>query len=356
MGVVIFCLSAGMAFTGENVLCFGGGSACLSVCQGVDADCESPKQEKYMMKWMLSRIADVLLALLVMTVLLWYVLTQPVFSWSSNANAAPQLALDRYTLELGLRELLAIPTTYADEQARFNATSDYLFGQLSAAGSVEQLDRGEGQRILRIRAGKKAKKKIFVALHYVVTDKPLLESAETAISLIELAKVLNQEEQVGTQLNLSIFLHHTQQLAQSLLDVSVYNAEQLALMQAEDSLVLVFMPGLRLPEAAYASEQWRYFNVLIPSEHNQLSLFGRMNDVERIRDLKRALHGAGLADVDSLSIPASFPDMQPSPMKVYWDRGFHALLLRPTILFNDKNYYGHIKFISSWYNLLKQGS
>lgn len=306
-----------------------------------------------MVKWIFNRVADILLALLVMTVVLWYVLTQPMLSFSFQR--AEQLGLDRYALELGLRELLAIPASTEDAQNRFAATSLYLSEQLAGIGPIEQIDRGEGQKVLRLKVGQGGKQRLFVALHYVVTDKPILEMAESAVSLIELAKAINKEPEVAVQLNLSIFLHHPDQLGQSLNEISAYHVDQLVQSQVEGSPVLVFMPGLRVPDAAYISGLWRYFNVLIPSDNNDVALFGRLNDVGLIRGLKHSLRSFGLSDVQSLTIPVNFPDMKASPLKFYWDAGQPAMLMRPNILLHDKNYDGHVRFISALFGVVKTG-
>ncbi|SKA89175.1 hypothetical protein SAMN02745130_03011 [Thiothrix eikelboomii] len=307
-----------------------------------------------MVKWIISRVTDLLIALLVMTVILVGVLTQPVLNWS-QANEQ-QLPLERSALEQELRALLAIPVTY-DTSSRFEGTAQELANRLSAIGSLEQNDRSDGQKVLRLRVGNPAAKKLYVVLHYVVTEKPILEVAETTLSLIELAKAVSKEEDAtALQLNLTIFLHPVDGLETSLNQVSLAHAEQLLQAKATaDDPVLVFMPGLRLPEAAYISKQWRYFSLLMPGGGNNLAIFGRFNDIVLLRHFKKALFKAGLNDLSSISIPVNFPNTKPSPLKAYWDNHLAAMLLRPNILLKDKNYEGHVRFISAFYTLVKQG-
>lgn len=307
-----------------------------------------------MVKWIISRVTDLLIALLVMTVILVGVLTQPVLNWS-QANEQ-QLPLERSALEQELRALLAIPVTY-DTSSRFEGTAQELANRLSAIGSLEQNDRSDGQKVLRLRVGNPEAKKLYMVLHYVVTEKPILEVAETTLSLIELAKAVSKEEDAtALQLNLTIFLHPVDGLETSLNQVSLAHAEQLLQAKATaDDPVLVFMPGLRLPEAAYISKQWRYFSLLIPGVGNNLAIFGRFNDIVLLRHFKKALFKAGLNDLSSISIPVNFPNTKPSPLKAYWDNHLAAMLLRPNILLKDKNYEGHVRFISAFYTLVKQG-
>lgn len=307
-----------------------------------------------MVKWIISRVTDLLIALLVMTVILVGVLTQPVLNWS-QANEQ-QLPLERSALEQELRALLAIPAAY-DTSSRFEGTAQELANRLSAIGSLEQNDRSDGQKVLRLRVGNPEAKKLYMVLHYVVTEKPILEVAETTLSLIELAKAVSKEEDAtALQLNLTIFLHPVDGLETSLNQVSLAHAEQLLQAKATaDDPVLVFMPGLRLPEAAYISKQWRYFSLLIPGVGNNLAIFGRFNDIVLLRHFKKALFKAGLNDLSSISIPVNFPNTKPSPLKAYWDNHLAAMLLRPNILLKDKNYEGHVRFISAFYTLVKQG-
>ncbi|MGB0846914.1 MAG: hypothetical protein ACPGSM_09310, partial [Thiolinea sp.] len=93
----------------------------------------------------------------------------------------------------------------------------------------------------------------------------------------------------------------------------------------------------------------------LPATQDGLSVFGRFKDVLRLRDLKSKLHHYGLNSVNSLNIPVSFPGMGDSPMKYYWDRDLSVFLVRPDILINDKDFYGHANFISAWFGLLQKG-
>ena len=307
-----------------------------------------------MIKWMMGRIADILLALMVLSVLVWFVLTQPIFTLGGSDDPLP---IDRQALDQGLRGLMAIPQANGDAQARFAATSEYLVGMLSTAGEVDQSDRSEGQRMLHVRVGKGAGKRLYVILHVVVADRPVLEIAETAFSLAAVAKAVSVDESVGTQLDLTVFLHHADRLEQSLLEVGAYHVDKLVQAGVEDvDDLLVFMPGLYVPDLAYKTDQWDYFHVLYPSDRSDLALFGRLRDVGRVRNLKYALRAAGFGSVGSLSIPVSFPDMPPSLLKFYWDQDLPAVLVKPGILVNDQDFSGHARFISAFYRLLKKSS
>lgn len=307
-----------------------------------------------MVKWIISRVTDLLIALLLMTAILAGVLTQPMLTWSQAD--AQQLPLERNALEQDLRALLAIPADY-DTTSRFEGTAQELANRLSAISSIEQNDHTNGSKILRLRVGNPKAKKLYVVLHYVVTEKPILEVAETTLSLIELAKAVSKnEDKTAMQLNLTIFLHPVEALEASLNQVSLTHAE--LLLQAKASAndpVLVFMPGLRLPEAAYISKQWRYFSLLMPDGGRNLAIFGRFNDIALLRDFKKALLKAGLDDLGSISILVNFPNTKPAPLKAYWDNHLAAMLVRPNILLKDKNYEGHVRFISALYTLVQQG-
>lgn len=307
-----------------------------------------------MLKWIISRVTDLLIALIVMTMILVGLLTQPLLIWSQTNKA--QLPIERSFLEQELRALLAIPSAY-DTPKRFEGTAKELEKRLSALGAIEQNDRTDGQKVLRLRVGNPDAKKLYIVLHYVVTEKPILELAETTLSLIELAKAVSKDEDnTALQLNLTIFLHRPEQLEQSLYQVSLSHADQLLQGQVTAAApILVFMPGLRLPEAAYVSEQWRYFGLLTPSNDSNLAVYGRLNDVRLLRSVKNALYTAGLDNLRSLSIPVNFPNTKPSPLKTYWDNNLAAMLVRPNILLHDKNYAGHVRFISALHTLVKAG-
>ena len=307
-----------------------------------------------MVEWMLSRAVDLLIALLLMAVVLWFALTQPVFS-SFSEQTSPDLSLDRKVIETRLREVMALPAAPVDAKTRFSAATDYLRGRLAKVGSVEQLERGDGLRILRIKVGKGFKRRAFVGMHYIVTEKPILEVAETATSLIELATALSEAESVAMQLDLTIFVHQVDVLAQGLTDASIFHVDQIIQQAKKDDFGVLFAPGLRLPDAVFASSQWQYFDYLLPSSLDGLSVFGRFKDALRLRALKSKFHQAGLSSVNSLNIPVSFPGIGASPLKYYWDENLSVFLVRPDILINDKDFRGHANFISAWFGVLKSG-
>ncbi len=306
-----------------------------------------------MVDWVLSRALDMLLALLLVALVLWFMLTQPVFSRAEDTP--PALRLDRTVLEAHLREVMAVPVGAGDDQARLLATTNYLRKRLAGVDSVEQLERGAHLRILRLKAGKQFKRRAFIGLHYVVTEKPILEAAEIATSLTELAYAVAAAESVHTQLDLTIFVHQAQGLEQGLADASIFHVDQVARQLKEGDFGVIFAPGLRVPDAVYATDQWRYFDYLLPETQDGLSVFGRLKDVLQIRMLKARFQQLGIANVHSLNIPVSFPGISDSPLKYYWDRDLPMVLMRPDVLINDKDFYGHAGFISAWYALLSQG-
>ncbi|HPE59719.1 MAG: hypothetical protein KDI15_11255 [Thiothrix sp.] len=305
-----------------------------------------------MVRWALSRISDLLLALLLAALVLWFLLTQPVFPRSADALLLP---LQPETLEADLKHLMSIHDNDPDDQVRLKAILDYLYLALSGTGVVDIVERGNGQKLLNVKVGKDSSRKLFVVFHYVVTEKPMLEAAELASSLIALCRSLMAEDGAEMQLNLSIFIHPYQGLSAGLLNASLYHAESIQARFGEGDWLLVFAPGFRLPDALYASEQWKYFSLLQPRSSDELALFGRMADTLRLRQLKVALGKAGIRDTESLNIPTSFGDISESALKIYWDRQLPAILTRPDILVHDKNFDGHIRFVSALYLLLDKG-
>lgn len=307
-----------------------------------------------MIEWVLSRAADILLALLVMAVALWCLLTQPVFSFADSNS--PELGLGPALLDDRVRAIASIAETQVDKQSRFAATAAYMVQQLEITGSVTQVERGDNLRIIRTQLGDERKRKLFVGLHYVITDHQIPEIIRTAVSFLELANLLAVQGQLDMQLDLTIFLHKDdarEALFQSLTDASIYHVDQLTLQQRADDLGLLFTPGLRVPDAVYTSEQWQYFSLLLPSSAAELSLFGRLRDVWQLRFLKGRLTKLGLESVNSLNIPVNFPGADDSPLKFYWERDLAVLLARSNILAANNDYDSYVNFISSLFGLIK---
>ncbi|CAA6807082.1 MAG: Unknown protein [uncultured Thiotrichaceae bacterium] len=309
-----------------------------------------------MVEWILNRVGDVLLALLIMVITIWCLLTQPVLSFSSGNS--PELGMDPELLGSRILEMASVAETQADQQSRFDATAAYLSENLSNAGVVDVADRGENLHIIHLQMGSQKKRKLFIGMHYVVTANQIPEIIRTAVSLVELTNLLAAQDQMNMQLDLTIFLHkddERSQLYETLSDASVYHVDQLTLKRKADDIGLLFTPGLRIPDAVYATEQWRYFDLLLPSTRTELSIFGRLRDVWQLRYLKVGLNSQGMSSVNSLSIPVNFPGASDSPLKFYWERDLPVMLVRSNALKIKNSYDSYSKFISALFGLIKNG-
>lgn len=309
-----------------------------------------------MVEWMLSRAGDILLALLVMVITIWCVLTQPVLSFSSGSP--PELGVDPELLGNRIVEMASIAETQADQQSRFDAMAAYFSENLGNAGVVDVADRGENLHIIHVQMGSKKKRKLFIGMHYVVTPVQIPEVIRTAGSLVELTNLLTAQDKTGMQLDLTIFLHKSDernQLYQTLSDASIYHVDQLTLRRKADDIGLLFTPGLRIPDAVYATEQWRYFDLLLPSTRTELSIFGRLRDVWQLRYLKAGLKAQGMSSVNSLNIPVNFPGASDSPLKFYWERDLPVMLVRSNTLKIENSYESYSNFIAALFGFIKNG-
>ena len=300
-----------------------------------------------MVVWLLNRVADLLIALMLVAVVLWFLLTQPVLP--SSDVAVVDLGLKKPQLEQGLRELMALKPGETDQ---LQVTVTHVKKQLEAFGPVEVVDRGDDLRIMRIRLGKYAGRRMFVGVHAVVTDKPLLETSETVLSFVTLAKLLAQPQDKQVQLDLNIFFHRHSVLADNLVTAGVFHADQLSQIMKPQDIALILAPGLRMPGAMYKSPQWQYFEYLLPSREKDLAIFSRLRDVAKVREVKAAFSQAGLGSVGSISVPAGFPDMLPSPLNLYWERDLPVFMVEPGILYRDRDFSGHMAFIAAFYHFL----
>ncbi|PID49619.1 MAG: hypothetical protein CR991_06260 [Proteobacteria bacterium] len=306
-----------------------------------------------MSNWMFRRATDILLALIVMVVLLWYILTQPVFSFSLGASALDNI--EKQAFVQSRQELLSIYASTDNVSDIFDATSDFLFDRLSKLGVAEQLDRGGGQRVIKMSLGTASENKLLITLHYVVLDHPLTEPLTATTALLELASQLSTKKETALQLELSIFLHRADDLLDSLINASLYQVEQMEQYNPETSTILLLMPGMNTPYAAYMGGQWRYLNLLMPSSRSELALYGRLDDTKSLRKLKKALNQQGLNSIASLSIPVHLPGVQPSPLKQYWDRGLPAFLMQTHMLLHDQDYRQHARFVKAFNALVETG-
>lgn len=307
-----------------------------------------------MSNWLFKRVTDILLAVVIMVGLLWFALTQPVFSFS--LRDAQEVELDPQALLQYEQELVNISTSTDNVGDIFDATSDFLMEKLTNIGNAEQLDRGNGQRVIKLTLGDAADERLIITLHYAVLDRPIPEIIATAVALIETARAVGEQENATMQLELSIFLHRLDNLAASLMNASTYQLEQMAQYNPAKTTVFLLMPGMKTPNVAYTGGQWRYLHLLMPSrQRTDIALFGRLNDTLRLRTLKHSLQESGVGNVSSLSIPVHLPGVQPSPLKQYWDRDVPAFLMQPNMLVNEKGDINQSNFVTALAKLVKQG-
>lgn len=304
------------------------------------------------MKWIISRVTDLLIALLIMTLLIWFVLKQPTFSW--GVKPAP-IALSTEAVDQGVKALLDL-SKGADDAARLSASRDYFTEQLSTVGAVEPIERGtdDTQYALKLNIAGTSNQTLVVVLHHVVTQKPMPELAETTQGILAWIKSL-----VGSKpalnVQVMVFLHTVQDLPQGLVNASTFQADQLSSMDKEKTLVLVFVPGMASPELAYVGGYSRFFANLMPSKDADLALFGRFEDIQPLRHLKYAIKQNGLSNVESLNIPVHFSKLPPSVLKSYWDKYITAILVRPNILTKQPPYQGHATFAAALNGVVRQG-
>lgn len=330
-----------------------------------------------MFKWMTSRLADVLLAFLVIVLLLLAVLTQPVWFWGEQK---PLLQVNGLEFELQVRELIqqGLPEQLqgqAQEQgqgevqtpvatsvpkglaARQQHLAEYIKKQLPNADRVRLVEHSEYLRSLRFNLGAGGdgaeKPRLVIVSHHVLTDTPAPEVAQTTVSLINMAHLLAEDKLMTYQVEVWVFLHTLEHLQDTLLRASRYHVDQLDIQDfgrsKQKDIVGVITPGLRVPDALYQSEQWGFLDFVKPSLDDDVALFGRIEDVLAVRELKRIFHEAGVESVGSLSIPAGFPALDDSPLQAYWGSGFSTFLMKPNMLNTTTDYSGATRLMSFFY-------
>lgn len=324
-----------------------------------------------MFKWMVSRLADVLLAFFVIVLLLWAMLTQPVLS---TGDAQPLLQMNALEFELQVRELIQqgqpeqeqqtdaeLPTGVAGVSARQQRLAGYIKQQLPDAERVSLVEHSEHLRSLRFSmgaAGDDAQKpRLVLVNHHVLTDRPAPEVAQTTVSLINLAHVLANDKTLIYRIEVWLFLHTLEHLQETLRHASRYHVDQLDIQAfgrsgwtKQGDAVAVITPGLRVPEALYQSEQWGFLDFVKPSLEDDVALFGRIEDALTMRKLKRVFYEAGIGSVGSLNIPAGFPALDDSPLQAYWGNGYSTFLMKPNILNTATDYAGAARLMSVFYH------
>lgn len=314
---------------------------------------------------MARRTQELIIAFLIVAVLIWGVITQPMTPPTSQSTL---LRLDAQKLQTNM---LALGDFKGDlSEAEDNViikTADYLTQHLEGLGAIESKGYSAGLHQVNLQMGKVkvdasnadypiTHPRLILVVHHVLSTMPAWDGAKSLAGLIELAQRLEQDTKTNKDLAVEvvIFLHHANTLSDTIMASTEAHVEQLERDERKQDRVIVWMPGILLPDAYTSSSHWGFLAPAVPSDDSDVQLYSRLADYAWLREVKRIFRAAAIDKVDSLTVLSSFPKVKRFPLNNYWEEDITVLLIRTKLVGVNQDYADLMRFLTGLDVLLKQ--
>ncbi|MEE9310392.1 MAG: M28 family peptidase [Cocleimonas sp.] len=288
-------------------------------------------------------LIDWLIALLGVSLILWFGFTLPVFSFSKDRKVdAKLLEVSEQNLKKHAEVLAYFYAPRTIEYGTLNLTARYLHKELSKIGNTHYQPywtlSGRYSNVI-LNLGPNTKEIIVIGAHYDAHNSSLDidGNASGVAALVELANQLakNQDKlSIGVQIvayplsqkdsviveNMGSY-QHAARLQQSV--------KQVKLMLSLDNV------GSFSDDEHSQKYPYQFMHQVYPDKGNYISLVGRLQDYSEIIALKKSFKSASALPLYSFNLPASsYPTRSPDHLN-YQRHGFPAVAITDTAAFRE---------------------
>jgi len=287
------------------------------------------------------KLTDWLIATFIALLFVWFIVTQPVFK---NDTALVGKLADSQNLKNHVQLLTVGYAPRTINYDNLNATADYIFRQFETIGKpgFQYLDRLSKQyRNVVLHLGPDTKEVYVVGAHYDAENDSIDSegNASGVATLIELARqVAKQAHQLGTGITFVAYPISTNQTENVTSTGSFLHAKTLLKKNKQVNLMLSLdSVGRFNSESGSQRHPHSFMQMLYPNEGNYLNMIGRVQDIYKIRALKKSFQKHSQLPLYSQNLPEYFTKAQSSDHLSYWRYGF------PAILISDTKHYRKLK-------------
>ncbi len=301
-----------------------------------------------MFSGVINKILDWLIAFFVASLLIWFAITQPVFSFfsSSSVPEIDQNKLKEHVIELS--------QTYSPRSPEFDGirpAANYIYRQLAKIGkeigkkpSYQPFWTMGGGRFSNIifSLGPVTAETVVIGAHYDTrnTFPGADNNASGVATLIELASALSIVEK---DLPIRVEL-----VAYALSEGAVLGTKDMgsfkhAKMLKQKNRSVKFM--ISVDSVGYFSNQsnsqhypFSFMKLIYPAKGDFINISGHLADFLQVRQVKKSFKKASDLEVRSINAPEIFPNIANSDHISYWKHGFPAMLISDTTAYRNKNY------------------
>ena len=288
-----------------------------------------------MIKILVNKIIDWLIAFFLVTIILWFTLTQPVYSGKYNNNSS--LDINHQELRKHAIALVEDYTPRTIEFGNLNITAHYIYDELKKFGEVSYHPfstlGGQYSNVV-LELGPETREVFVIGAHYDSGNSSLDTegNASGVATLIELARQLSLNEN-KLSLRVNIVAYPLSQLGTaSRENMGSYNHAAELKRLAKKVHLMISLDGVGRFNEQHKSQEYpfNFMHLLYPDQGNYISVQGRLQDSDKIRELKRSFAKRSDLPLYSFSIPSSLSAIKSIDHLNYQTHGFPAVVLSDT--------------------------
>jgi len=289
-----------------------------------------------MLRFIIRQISDWLIALMLVSLVIWFVLTQPVFFISKN-NALPQYSVSQKNLKQHVNQLSQIYAPRTISYDNLANTARYIHSSFSDFGETKYQSystlNGQFNNVI-LQIGPETDEIFVIGAHYDAEDSSLDTegNASGVATLIELARHLAiNESKLSIQVQLVAYpLSQSQSIRQT--EIGSYNHADTLRKSNKKVKLMISLDSVGRFNSEQGSQKhpFSFMDFFYPNTGNYISLMGRLEDYSELREVKNSFASASSLPLYSFNAPENFPKISSSDHHYYWQLGYPALLVTDT--------------------------
>jgi len=301
-----------------------------------------PWMSSYMIRMLVNNLIDWLIVLTVVTMIVWFVLTQPVLIKSTQRINS--VVVNKEKLRKHVVALVEDYSPRTIEYGNLNIAAQYIFDELKDLGSVhyqgfKTLSGSYNNVILEL--GPDSNEVFVIGAHYDAKNNSLdTEGNASGVAiLIELARQLSHTKNKLPMKVQIVAYPLSQGTLTAKENMGSYNhAAYLKTLNQEVYLMVSLDSVGRFTNREKSQEYpFNFMHLLYPNRGNYISVVGRLQDYTKIRHLKKSFVNGTKLPLYSFNSPSSFPLINSRDHLNYQLHGFPAVLVTDTADYRKVN-------------------
>ena len=289
-------------------------------------------------------LTDWLIALFVVSLIIWFAFTLPVFTKSDTASKTQSLNISQAKLKTHVENLTYYFAPRTIEYGTLNATARYIHKELAQIGNTEYQPfwtmSGRYSNVI-LKLGPDTKEILVIGAHYDAKNASLdIDGNASGIStLIELARHLSlNQDKLSIGVELAAYPLSQKKSVSSSNMGSYQHAHELVSMNKHVKLMVSLdNVGTFNDDKKSQKYPYQFMSYVYPNTAKHISLFGRLQDYSELMQLKKSFISASSLPLYSFNLPENYFPINSSDHLNFQRHGIPALVLTDTSEFRTVN-------------------